>query len=147
MGRVRVKFPGLDESQEGWWARVASPSAAGDRGMLMMPLVDDEVVVGFEHGDPRRPFVLGSLWNGSGKPEALAAEGGKPDGSFNLHSEKKVSHGEGDSGRRADQGESVTPTAADIKIEGPDRARSIDQARTAPSRSRARRSRSTRRRR
>jgi phage protein D len=91
MGRVRVKFPGLSEQQEGWWARVASPSATGKRGMMMMPLIDDEVVVGFEHGDPRRPFVLGSLWNGTGKPDALAAQGGgKPDGSFNLRSDKKI---------------------------------------------------------
>jgi len=92
MGRVRVKFPGLDDQKEGWWARVASLSATADRGMLMMPLVDDEVVVGFEHGDPRRPFVIGSLWNGTGKPGPLAAEGsGKPDGSFNLNSKKKIS--------------------------------------------------------
>jgi phage protein D len=91
MGRVRVKFPGLDERQEGWWARVTSIAATGRRGVMMMPLVDDEVVVGFEHGDPRRPFVLGSLWNGTHKPGALAAEGaGKPDGSFNLHSDKQV---------------------------------------------------------
>ena len=97
MGRVRVKFPWLDERQEGWWARVASPSASGKRGLMMMPLVDDEVVVGFEHGDPRRPFVLGSLWNGPGKPEALAAQGGgKPDGSFNLRSDKKVSIASGE---------------------------------------------------
>jgi uncharacterized protein involved in type VI secretion and phage assembly len=92
MGRVRVKFPGLDDQKEGWWARVASLSATADRGMLMMPLVNDEVVVGFEHGDPRRPFVLGSLWNGTGKPGPLAAEGSaKPDGSFNLNSMKKIS--------------------------------------------------------
>ena len=91
MGRVRVKFPGLNERQEGWWARVASTSASGKRGLMMMPLVDDEVVVGFEHGDPRRPFVLGSLWNGTAKPDKLAAEGGgKPDGSFNLRSDKKA---------------------------------------------------------
>jgi uncharacterized protein involved in type VI secretion and phage assembly len=96
MGRVRVKFPGLDESQEGWWARVASMSATGGRGLMMMPLVDDEVVVGFEHGDPRRPFVLGSLWNGTTKPDKLAAEGGgKPDGSFNLRSDKKIAIGSG----------------------------------------------------
>jgi phage protein D len=96
MGRVRVKFPDLDERQEGWWARVASTAASGKRGLMMMPLVDDEVVVGFEHGDPRRPFVLGCLWNGTNKPEALAAEGaGKPDGSFNLRSDKKVAIGSG----------------------------------------------------
>lgn len=91
MGRVRVKFPGLDERQEGWWARVAGVAASGKRGVMMMPLVDDEVVVGFEHGDARRPFVLGSLWNGAGKPEGLAAEGGgKPDGSFRLRSDEKA---------------------------------------------------------
>jgi uncharacterized protein involved in type VI secretion and phage assembly len=96
MGRVRVKFPGLDDSQEGWWARVASVSATGGRGLMMMPLVDDEVIVGFEHGDPRRPFVLGSLWNGTAKPDKLAAEGGgKPDGSFNLRSDKKIAIGSG----------------------------------------------------
>ncbi|HEY0346194.1 MAG TPA: VgrG-related protein [Solirubrobacteraceae bacterium] len=96
MGRVRVKFPDLDETQEGWWARVASVSATGGRGLMMMPLVDDEVIVGFEHGDPRRPFVLGSLWSGTAKPDKLAAEGGgKPDGSFNLRSDKKVAIGSG----------------------------------------------------
>jgi uncharacterized protein involved in type VI secretion and phage assembly len=91
MGRVRVKFPGLDEDAEGWWARVSSVAATGGRGVMMMPLVDDEVVVGFEHGDLRRPVVLGALWNGTAKPEALASQsGGRPDGSFNVHSNEKV---------------------------------------------------------
>jgi uncharacterized protein involved in type VI secretion and phage assembly len=30
--------------------------------------VDDEVLVGFEAGDPRRPYVVGMLWNGSDAP-------------------------------------------------------------------------------
>jgi len=90
MGRVRVKFPGLDDQKEGWWARMASTAATGRRGLLMMPLVDDEVVVGFEHGDPRRPFVLGALWNGKQKPAELAATDGKPDGSFNVRSNEKI---------------------------------------------------------
>ena len=34
----------------------------------MMPQVGDEVVVGFEHDDVRRPYVLGSLWNGKDSP-------------------------------------------------------------------------------
>lgn len=93
-GRVRVKFPALDEDHEGWWARVASMAATGARGMSMSPLVGDEVIVGFEHGDERRPIVLGALWNGSSPPGALARNAGggsgKPDGSLNINSEKAV---------------------------------------------------------
>jgi uncharacterized protein involved in type VI secretion and phage assembly len=94
--RVRVKFPALDEQHEGWWARVGSPAASGKRGMMMMPLVGDEVIVGFEHGDERRPLVLGSLWNGGAPPGDLVVNGesgggGKTsDGSFNLSSDKAV---------------------------------------------------------
>lgn len=93
-GRVRVKFPALDEDHEGWWARVASMAATGARGVSMSPLVGDEVIVGFEHGDERRPIVLGALWNGSSPPGALARNAGggsgKPDGSLNINSEKAV---------------------------------------------------------
>ena len=30
--------------------------------------MNDEVLVVFEGGDPRRPYVIGGLWNGSDKP-------------------------------------------------------------------------------
>jgi len=30
--------------------------------------VDDEVLVGFEHGDIHRPYILGGLYNGKDKP-------------------------------------------------------------------------------
>ena len=33
-----------------------------------MPEVDDEVLVGFEHGDIHRPYILGGLYNGKDKP-------------------------------------------------------------------------------
>jgi phage protein D len=118
MGRVRVKFPGLDERQEGWWARVASTSASGKRGLMMMPLVDDEVVVGFEHGDPRRPFVLGSLWNGTAKPDKLAAAGGgKPDGSFNLRSDKKVAIGSGGDMSISTEAKMTTKSGSDFTLQ------------------------------
>ena len=85
-GRVRVKFPTLADDVEGWWARVLSLNAGNQRGVLMMPQVGDEVVVGFEHGDATRPFVVGSLWNGKDKPTGMDA----PEGTFELWSDEKV---------------------------------------------------------
>jgi len=67
-GRVRVKFPWLSDDDESAWARLATPMAGGSRGMFFLPEVDDEVIVAFEHGDIRKPVVLGSLWNGVDEP-------------------------------------------------------------------------------
>ncbi len=86
LGRVRVKYPELGEETEGWWARIAAPGAGGDRGLLMTPLVDDEVLIAFEHGDVRRPLVLGALWNGEERPGDLAQK----DGSFRLRSKETL---------------------------------------------------------
>jgi uncharacterized protein involved in type VI secretion and phage assembly len=68
MGRVKVKFPWLDDAEESWWARPATPMAGASRGMLFLPEVNDEVLVAFEHGDITRPFILGALWNGQDAP-------------------------------------------------------------------------------
>lgn len=68
LGRVKVKFPWLSDTDESHWARVVTPMAGGGRGFYFIPEVDDEVLVGFEHGDVRLPYVLGSLWNGKDKP-------------------------------------------------------------------------------
>jgi uncharacterized protein involved in type VI secretion and phage assembly len=64
LGRVRLKFPWLSEDGESEWARVATLMAGRGRGCVFLPEVDDEVLVAFEHGDMRRPFVIGALWNG-----------------------------------------------------------------------------------
>jgi phage protein D/phage baseplate assembly protein gpV len=72
LGRVKVKFPWLSEDFESDWARVAMPGAGAERGMFIVPEVDDEVLVMFERGDMRQPFVLGGLYNGVDKPPADA---------------------------------------------------------------------------
>jgi uncharacterized protein involved in type VI secretion and phage assembly len=53
---------------------------------MMTPLVDDEVLVAFEHGDVRRPLVLGALWNGEETPGELVQK----DGSFRLRSKETI---------------------------------------------------------
>jgi uncharacterized protein involved in type VI secretion and phage assembly len=42
--------------------------AGPNRGAVMLPEVNDEVLVAFEQGDWRRPYVLGGLYNGVDKP-------------------------------------------------------------------------------
>jgi uncharacterized protein involved in type VI secretion and phage assembly len=63
-GRVRVKFPTLTEEHESNWARVVAIGAGGGRGFDCLPEIDDEVLVGFEHGDIHRPYIIGNVWNG-----------------------------------------------------------------------------------
>ena len=70
LGRVKVKFPWLSDEAESSWARVAMPIAGNGRGLFSLPEVEDEVLVAFEQGDPRFPYVVGSLWNGQDKPPA-----------------------------------------------------------------------------
>jgi uncharacterized protein involved in type VI secretion and phage assembly len=72
LGRVRVKFPALSDAEESWWARVVTPGGGPQAGLIFIPQIDDEVLVGFEHGDLRRPFVLGGLWGPSAKPPLAA---------------------------------------------------------------------------
>jgi phage baseplate assembly protein V len=74
-GRVRVRLPWLADDAETWWARVATPMAGPERGLYMLPEVDDEVLVAFEHGDPSRPVVIGSLWNGEDAPPEANDDG------------------------------------------------------------------------
>jgi uncharacterized protein involved in type VI secretion and phage assembly len=68
LGRVRLRFPWLPGVEP--WARVAVLSAGADRGTYFIPQVGDEVLVAFNHGDIREPYVVGSLWNGQDRPPA-----------------------------------------------------------------------------
>jgi phage protein D len=91
--RVRVKYPTLDDQNEGAWARVVAVGAGPSRGQLMLPQVGDEVLVGFEGGDPHKPYILGALWNGKDKPLKEhwdPKKSGKPDGSYVLRSPKHI---------------------------------------------------------
>jgi phage protein D/phage baseplate assembly protein gpV len=89
LGRIRVKLPTMtqDSDPEGWWARIAASSAGSERGLLMLPQVGDKVIVGFESGDTRKPFILGSVWDGKAKPGEDVVQ---QDGSFSLKSDSKI---------------------------------------------------------
>ncbi|WP_112245997.1 VgrG-related protein [Kribbella monticola] len=70
LGRVKVMLPWLSDDYVSAWARTVHAGAGKDRGTLIIPEVGDEVLVVFEQGDLRRPYVLGGLYNGVDKPDA-----------------------------------------------------------------------------
>jgi uncharacterized protein involved in type VI secretion and phage assembly len=78
-GRVEVTLPWAPDTGSGQykvWARLATMMAGNNRGSWFVPDVDDEVLVGFEGGDPRRPYVVGALWNGRDRaPESMDQAG------------------------------------------------------------------------
>lgn len=53
--------------------RVLSPWATATTRLVVLPAVGDQVLVGFEHGDPDKPFVLGFLPD-QGPPGTLLIE-------------------------------------------------------------------------
>jgi phage protein D/phage baseplate assembly protein gpV len=86
MGRVKVMLPSVSEV-ETFWAPVLLPAAGKERGVSMLPRVDEQVIVAFENGDPSYPVVLGSMFNGRDKP---GSEMAVTDGSFALKSDENV---------------------------------------------------------
>jgi len=70
-GRVKVSLPWSpdpDGSNYEVWARLATMMAGNNRGSWFIPDKNDEVLVAFEGGNPRRPYVVGALWNGKDAP-------------------------------------------------------------------------------
>ena len=82
-----------------------SGDVSSNRGFVFIPEVGDQVLLGFRHGDPGRPYVMGSLFNGStgggggqgNKCKSLTTRSGSSlklddsDGSVTLHDKGGVS--------------------------------------------------------
>jgi uncharacterized protein involved in type VI secretion and phage assembly len=67
-GRVQVQLPWLPDVRP--WARLSRL----DGGTYFVPQVGAEVLVAFNHGDIREPYVMGSLWNSKDRPPAEAPQ-------------------------------------------------------------------------
>lgn len=67
-GRVKVRFPWLDDATVSEWCRVVQPYAGNGFGAVFVPEVGCEVLVAFMHGDTHEPVVIGGLYNGQDKP-------------------------------------------------------------------------------
>jgi phage baseplate assembly protein gpV len=73
--RIKVRFPWLNEQETTYWVRIAIPMAGPDRGTYVLPEIDDQVLVVFEHGDINRPIVIGALWSKKQEPVEVNQSG------------------------------------------------------------------------
>jgi uncharacterized protein involved in type VI secretion and phage assembly len=73
--RVKVRYPWHVAPTKSFWARLAVPMAGRDRGVVFLPESGDEVLVAFERGDLRFPYVVGALWNGQDRPPETNSDG------------------------------------------------------------------------
>jgi len=68
-GRVRVQFhwdrEGQFDDSSSIWMRVSQAWAGPGYGVMMIPRVGHEVLVGFLDGDPDDPIIVGRVYNGS----------------------------------------------------------------------------------
>ena len=70
-GRVRVRMNWQTDGMQTGWVRVMTPDGGSssdvksNRGFVFIPEVGDQVLLGFRHGDPARPYIMGSLFNGT----------------------------------------------------------------------------------
>jgi uncharacterized protein involved in type VI secretion and phage assembly len=85
VGRVKVKFPTLSGDVESAWARMVGVGASSGAGLMVVPELNDEVLVGFQDGDLRYPYVLGGLWSAKKPPPTKSTD-------F-LHSSKVIQWG------------------------------------------------------
>jgi len=66
-GRVRVQFPwdreGKFDDNSSCWIRVSQGWAGTGYGMIVIPRIGQEVLVGFLEGDPDLPIIVGRVFN------------------------------------------------------------------------------------
>jgi len=71
-GRIKVQFAwdtvGKKDDTASCWVRVSQTWAGQGWGALFLPRIGQEVVVSYVDGDPDRPLVTGSVYNGEKTP-------------------------------------------------------------------------------
>jgi type VI secretion system secreted protein VgrG len=65
LGRIMVQFYWDRKKSQSRRVRVAQFWAGSNRGALFVPRIGDEVLIAYEEGDPDRPIVVGSVYNGT----------------------------------------------------------------------------------
>ncbi|PCH95028.1 MAG: type VI secretion system tip protein VgrG [Gammaproteobacteria bacterium] len=71
-GRVKVLFhwdrDGEADEKSSCWIRVSQTWAGKNWGTMQIPRIGQEVLIDFLNGDPDKPIIIGSVYNGSTMP-------------------------------------------------------------------------------
>ena len=83
-GRVKVQFhwdrEGQHDADSSCWVRVSTIWAGKGWGVIHIPRIGHEVIVGFLEGDPDRPIILGSVYNADHVPPGKLPDQGMVSG-------------------------------------------------------------------
>ncbi len=71
LGRIRVRFQWMPDDQKTPWIRLINPHSGSGKGHYFIPELGEEAVIGFEAASPTKPYVLGTVYNGSANASAL----------------------------------------------------------------------------
>lgn len=75
LGRVRIRYNWQGKGDEASpWIRVSTPYASKGGGFFFIPQKNDNVMIGYEHGNIERPFVNSSLYGNDIKPPTPIAK-------------------------------------------------------------------------
>lgn len=72
LGRIRVRLLWQELQDEYMitpWLRITQPHGGDGKGFYFIPEIGEEVMLGFEHGNAEKPFVIGTLYHGKQHPE------------------------------------------------------------------------------
>lgn len=66
VGKANYAMPANEDERKKYpWIRIAQPYGGNMKGCYILPEIDEEVMVGFEHGNMEKPFVIGTLYHDS----------------------------------------------------------------------------------
>jgi len=75
LARVRVRTSWQEEGQQSYWAYLLTQMAHGEQGVLYIPDVGDQVIVGALRGDVSHLCVLGAIWHQDARPPDTNSNG------------------------------------------------------------------------
>ncbi len=67
LGRVKVQASWQKGNDTTPWIRLANQMSGNDYGFYFVPEIGEQVIVGYEMGNPQLPIVLGSAYHGKAK--------------------------------------------------------------------------------